>query len=309
MKICDSFTIYFESSLYFVCLSHLFHQPYHQHLLPIPLSNIFHSPSEDPSIWIIVARRLLPRAYYKFILLTGCNFFMKKEINRWFFFAKFNTVSSTFLLSFITSTCQNNQKKKKGATRSKDRVKLLISRLSKVSREWRAGEKAPQEHTALAVGLWSARLVNVGQLTRWRHSDLCRALLPRQGERRGACAPRNTRNRDGAKGGGVRTRAQCEPLLSGTSARRRVQVVSCSFSTFLHDKREVFPPRLVNISLWIYPRRDIQSTTRSVKLRSFEGLKRRMSPLWLWFGDEWRFKEENFVREGWIIVILEKWWV
>lgn len=52
------------------------------------------------------------------------------------------------------------------------------------------------------MGLWSARLVNVGQLTRWRHSDLCRALLPRQGERRGACAPRNTRDRDGAKGGG-----------------------------------------------------------------------------------------------------------
>lgn len=86
-------------------------------------------------------------------------------------------------------------------------MKLLISRLStpksitRIERK-RAGEKAPEERTALAVGLWSARLVNVGQLTRWRHSDLCRALLPRQGERRGACAPRNTRDRDGAKGGG-----------------------------------------------------------------------------------------------------------
>lgn len=188
-------------------------------------------------------------------------------------------------------------------------MKLLIFRLStksitRIERK-RAGEKAPKERTALAVGLWSARLVNVGQLTRWRHSDLCRALLPRQGERRGACAPRNTRDRDGAKGGGVRSRAQCEPLLSGTSARRRVQVVSCSFSTFLHDAREVFP-RLVIFGFTANPRR------YPIKLRCLEprleGLK--SSVVALIHLDEDRIeKDQNFARGGWYRDSWKKWWI
>lgn len=54
----------------------------------------------------------------------------------------------------------------------------------------------------------------------------------KRGERGAAPSERKKRKRDRAKGGGCSS-ASCEPLLSGTSARCRVQVVPCSFSTFL----------------------------------------------------------------------------
>lgn len=97
---------------------------------------------------------------------------------------------------------------------------------------------------------------------------------------------------------GVRSRAQCEPLLSGTSARRRVQVVSCSFSTFLHDAREVFPPRLVTVPFGFtanrrYPINDTKLRCLEPRL---EGLKhcRRLDSFNVWTEEVVGLKDRNF---------------
>lgn len=114
-------------------------------------------------------------------------------------------------------------------------------------RKEESGEKRPRKspgNTALAGP-------SVGQVGERRTANQVTSLASRiyvgpaaaVGERRGAYVARKKRKRDRAKGGG-RSPAQYEPLLSGTSARRRVQVVSCSFSTFLHaiaPFRRVFP--------------------------------------------------------------------
>lgn len=77
------------------------------------------------------------------------------------------------------------------------------------------------------------------------------------GERRGASVARNKRKKDETKGGSC-SPAQCEPLLSGTSARCRVQVVSCSSSTFL-DAIEPFRPIQHDSSVFNVNPRDIQT--------------------------------------------------